>query len=46
MGSSCDKREKWVMYLVQWLDYPDHDDWTEQLFEYMTTALEMLSEFY
>ena len=46
MGSSYDKREKWVMYLVQWLDYPDREDWTEEPFEHMTTALETLREFH
>jgi hypothetical protein len=46
MGSSNDNQDKRVMYLVQRLDYPDHEDWTEELFEYMTTALEMLCEFH
>jgi hypothetical protein len=46
IGSSYDKQEKRVMYLVQWLDYPDCEDWTEELFEHMMTALEMLSEFH
>jgi hypothetical protein len=46
MGSSYDKREMPVIYLVQWLDYPDREDWTEELFEHMMTALEMLGEFY
>jgi hypothetical protein len=46
MGSSYNKREKHVMYLVQWLDYPDREDWTEEPFDYMTTALEMLCEFH
>jgi hypothetical protein len=46
MGNSYNKREKHVMYLVQWLDYPDREDWTEELFDYMTTALETLCEFH
>jgi hypothetical protein len=46
MGSSYDKREKQVMYLVQWLDYPDREDWIEEPFEHMMTALEMLREFH
>jgi hypothetical protein len=46
MGSSYDKQEKRVMYLVQWSDYLDREDWTEERFEHMTTALEMLSEYH
>jgi hypothetical protein len=46
IGSSYDKREKRVIYLVQWSDYPDHEDWREELFEYMMTVLEMLCEFH
>jgi hypothetical protein len=26
MGNSYDQREKQVMYVVQWLHYPDHED--------------------
>jgi hypothetical protein len=46
MGSSYDKPEKWVMYLIQWLDYRDHEDWTENQFEHMTTAQKILYEFH
>jgi hypothetical protein len=46
MGSSYDKQEKHIIYLIQWLDYPDHEDWIEELFEHMTTGLEMLCEFH
>jgi hypothetical protein len=46
MGSSYDKREKHVMYLVQWLDDPDREDWTDKPFEHMTTDLEALYEFH
>jgi hypothetical protein len=34
------------MYLVQWLDYLDREDWIEEPLEHMTTALEMLYEFH
>jgi hypoxanthine phosphoribosyltransferase len=44
MDSLYDKREMWVMCVIQWLDYPDREEWTETQFEHMTTALEMLHE--
>jgi hypothetical protein len=44
IGSSYDKRKKWVIYLVQWLDYIDRKVWTEEPFEDMMTALEILCE--
>jgi hypothetical protein len=44
MGGAYDKQEKWVMYLVQLLDYSDREDWIEVPFEYMTTALKTLGE--
>jgi hypothetical protein len=46
MGSLYDKRENRVIYLIQWLHYPYREDWTEELFEHMITALEMLHEFH
>jgi hypothetical protein len=46
MGSSYDKREKQVMYLVHWLDYSDHEDCTEKTLEHMTMGLETLCEFH
>jgi hypothetical protein len=42
MGSSYDKREKLVMYLIQWLDYPDYEDWRDGPYEHMTRALDIL----
>jgi len=24
---------KWVLYLVRWLDYPEHKDWTVEPFD-------------
>jgi hypothetical protein len=46
MGSSYDERVKGVIYLLQWLDSPDREDWRNEPFEHMTTALEMLCEFH
>jgi hypothetical protein len=46
MGSSYNKREQWVSYLVQWSDYQDHEDWAEEPFEHMLTALKALHEFH
>jgi hypothetical protein len=45
MGISYDKWEKWDMYLIQWLNYLDNKDWTEEPFEYVMAALEILDEF-
>jgi hypothetical protein len=46
MGSSYNKQDKWVIYLVQWLDYLDHKDWTKEPFEHMMTALKIVGEFH
>jgi hypothetical protein len=46
MGSWYDKREKQVMYVFQWLDYPDRENWIEEPFEHIMTALKMLREFH
>jgi hypothetical protein len=32
IGSRYDKRKHQIMYLVQWLDYPDREDRIEELF--------------
>jgi hypothetical protein len=46
MGSSYDKRNKRVIFIVQWFDYSDREDWIEEPFEHMTTALEKHGEFH
>jgi len=38
---------KRILYLVQWLDYPEHKDWTEEpLDNFLTDGLEKLQEFH
>ena len=38
---------KWVLYLVRWLDYPDSKDWTEEPFDnFSVGGLEKLREFH
>jgi hypothetical protein len=46
MGSLYNKREKRVIYPVQWLDYSDREYWPEEPFEHMTTALEIVRGFH
>jgi hypothetical protein len=44
IGSLYNKLGKWGMYLVQWVDDPDYEDWIEKPFEHMTMTLDMLGE--
>jgi len=38
---------KWVLYLVRWLDYPERKDWTEEPFDnFLVGGLEELWEFH
>jgi hypothetical protein len=46
IGSSYDKQEKQVVYLIQWLDNLDREDWTEEPFEHITTGLKPLHRFH
>jgi hypothetical protein len=43
MDSSYDEQEKRVMYLVQWLDYQDHEDLTENHWTYNNSSRNALS---
>jgi hypothetical protein len=45
IGTSYDKQPKQVMYIVEWLNYLDREDWTEERFEHMMTALVMFMSF-
>jgi len=38
---------KRILYLVRWLDYPEHKDWTEEPFDnFLVGSLEKLREFH
>jgi len=38
---------KWVLYLVRWLDYPERKDWTEEPHDnFSVDGLEKLREFH
>jgi hypothetical protein len=45
MGTEYQKRDNRIRYLVQWLDYPDWEDWIEELLDDMTTDVSMLRDF-
>jgi len=38
---------KRILYLVKWLDYPEHKDWMEEPFDnFSVSGLEKLQEFH
>ena len=46
LDNSYDKEEKRVLYLVQWKNFPNEKDWTEEPFEHFGNAMESLREFH
>jgi len=42
----CRGNNKRILYLVKWLDYPEHKDWSEEPFDnFSVGGLEKLQEF-